>query len=104
MVTGYINYPNARVTRHSNPNCGNIQSQRKIQQRRILINNTNLQGELQNFRNGFYRFAAVSAYNDMYVLIDLGNINLELQALNNIYQILSQNSKRFRNGTFHICC
>ena len=105
MVHGYLNYPRSRVQGHRNPNCGNIQSQRKTNQRVIPINPVNLAAEINNFAAGNHRFEAKGGpLNDMWVVIDLGNVNAELQALSNIHQALAQIYKPFANAQLNICC
>ena len=96
MLKAYINYPDPHVTVHFNPNCGNIQSQNKVNQRYHKINIETLSTELKKFKTKEHRFGA-HPYNDMWVEIDFQDQEFELAVLEYICVLLEKNYGRFKN-------
>ena len=94
MIKAYINYPNPHVTAHLDPNCGNIQSQRKNNQRYCIINSNTISGELKNFRNKKYLFGTFP-YNDMWLELDFNDQVFELAILEYICRLLGEHYSPF---------
>jgi hypothetical protein len=97
MLTAYINYPNPHITAHFNPNCGNIRSHRKTNQRYIRLNTATISAELSKFQTKAYRFAADQQHNDIWLEIDFQDRDFELSVLDYIGKCLGKYYKPFQN-------
>lgn len=102
MIKVYLNYPNSSITIHCNSNCGKIQPQGKINQRECKITISNLVSELEKFQN-YYRFTADNRQNDMWLFIDLGNYNAEIDVVYKIQLLLSQRYQPIGNARIKFC-
>lgn len=69
----YINYPNPHFTKHADPACGVVRSQRKADQRVVQVTPENAAGVLAAFERGDYRFAANKESNDLWLELALGD-------------------------------
>lgn len=90
MIKVYVNYPNSKVTVHTDANCNSVQMQKKADQRYIKINAETISKELMNFQNRKYRFAADPEFNDMWLEIDFGNCEFEEAVANYIHSLLGK--------------
>ena len=77
MIKAYVNYPNPKISMHTDLGCGNIQMQKKIGQRYIKINAETISTELRSFRDHEYHFAANPELNDMWLEIDFKDCEFE---------------------------
>jgi hypothetical protein len=95
MIKAYVNYPNPKVTLHTDSSCSNIQMQNKADQRYIKINAETISKELMNFQNKKYRFAADPEFNDMWLEIDFGSYEFEEAVANYIRLLLGERYSPF---------
>lgn len=96
MIHAYFNYPNKHIEIHELSGCAAIQQQRKKRQRFVKIKRTTFSREVKKFE-GFYRFAAKREANDMWVQVDFGDIDFEVQVVAHLIKILSRRYRPF-NG------
>ena len=97
MLRAYLNYPNSRVSLHSEPTCSRIQQARKRGQRRVRVVPKNISTELLRFKGGEYPFASQAVTNDMWLDIDFSDPNFELAVALHIHWLLSARYKRFHD-------
>jgi ATP-dependent exoDNAse (exonuclease V) beta subunit len=90
MLKAYINYPNPHVTAHYDPNCANVQAQRKTNQRYCRINPATITTELANFRTQKYTFASYAEKNDMWLEINFQDQDFELAVLEHVCRMLGR--------------
>jgi hypothetical protein len=95
MIKAYINYPNTHITAHYDPSCGNIQAQRKSEQRYIRIHISTISRELQNFQKNKYPLGSSQEVNDMWLEIDFQDYLFEMNVLEFICRLLGNHYKPF---------
>jgi hypothetical protein len=81
---------------HRDSDCGNVQAQRKADQRYCRIRIKTIAEELQNFKDKKYPFAANPERNDMWLEIDFNDQDFEMAVLEYIAGILGQYYSPFR--------
>lgn len=96
MRNVYINYPNARISVHSDPNCAVVRSHHKEGQRIININPHTEAHELRRFDEEQHRFASEADFNDMWVIIDYADDSIEDDVVNHIWRALANRYTPFR--------
>jgi hypothetical protein len=96
MFTVYINYPNKRFSVHSDPNCGNIRSHNKKDQRMIDLNLSSLSTELLKFANNEHQFTSEKAHNDMWMIVNLNDPKLEHAVIDHVWFLLAKRYKPFQ--------
>jgi hypothetical protein len=104
MIKAYINYPNPHVTVHTNMDCGNIQAQKKDEQRYLRINPLSISDELKNFSDRKYRFAAYPERNDLWLEIEFQDQAFEMAVLELICRILGKQYQRLADLEPQIHC
>jgi hypothetical protein len=90
MTKTYINYPVPHIRSYSNSDSAQIGKHNKVDQRHIKIDFGTLSTELNRFSNGYYRFAAKSGLNDMWLEIDLNDSQFEGDVLRFIQRQIGQ--------------
>jgi hypothetical protein len=105
MLSLMLNYPAKKATVHLNPTCKMIQAHHVKGQRILLITKENLQREYFRCANKEYRFAAEAHLNDMWILINLGSEQAEIEAAKVFKKELGVHYKRIREAElkFHDC-
>jgi hypothetical protein len=95
MIKVYINYPNQRITIHSDPNCAMIQTQHKPDQRFRRIDVDTISAELKNFQGKKYSFASYPERNDFWLEIDFHDLDFEQAVLAYIANLLGKHFSPF---------
>lgn len=103
MLNVYINYPNSRVSIHRDRGCSHIQRNRKMVQRFVKINHENQMEEVERFRK-IHTFRSHRDSNDMWVEINLRNLQDEELILRQILINLSIRYRCFENPQIEQCC
>ena len=93
MICIYINYPNSHFRIHLSPNCNQLQQHNKVNQRVLIINNTNVSKELRKFIDGHYAFSSTASQNDMWLEVDFSDIFYELSFAFLLHKILGTKYK-----------
>ncbi|MBE0548124.1 MAG: hypothetical protein IH627_10820 [Rubrivivax sp.] len=104
MLNIYFNYPNGHVMVHCKQVCAAVRQQRKAGQRVVRIDGANLSSELQRFKLREYRFASTAAQNDLWLQIDLSDMELELAVVKHVHRQLSKNYKPFSRASVETHC
>ncbi len=97
MIKAYVNYPNPHITIHCNSLCSSIQSQQKPDQRYVKINLETISSELNNFANRYFKFAADSSHNDLWLEIDFEDQKFETEILGYVCRLLGKQYSPFGN-------
>jgi len=103
MLQVYLNYPNSKVTVHGVPTCPTIRQMRKPDQRQVRIDEGSRDHELARFAAA-HRFASRARYNDMWVVVDLGNAEAEDRAVADIRRALARRYEPFRRARVERHC
>ncbi len=90
MMQVYINYPNPHITKHADPSCGLVRSQRKSDQRIVRVTAENALAILAAFERGDYRFGATKATNDLWLDLALATRQEEDAFVERLRGILGQ--------------
>ncbi len=104
MLNVYFNYPNGVVSMHSVASCGSVRPQRKAGQRLIEISKASLTRELQRFKDREHKFASTAEKNDLWVKIDLGDVELEVAVAKHVHRQLAKNYKPFAQANMESHC
>jgi len=104
MVKAYLNYPNSRVSAHTDISCGEIRKMRKPGQRTIRFDPTTFSCEIARFIHKEHPFASQQEYNDMWLEIDFGDTGFELAVLRYVHGLLGDRYKPFADARFEIHC
>jgi len=104
VLNVYFNYPNSVVSIHSVASCGSIRPQRKAGQRQIQITKDNLSRELQRLKEREYKFASTAEQNDLWMKIDLGDIELETALAKHVHRQLAKHYKPFAKASLELHC
>lgn len=95
MIQAYINYPNSHVSIHGDLSCGHIMQARKKNQRKIKITTDNKLKVMWRFHNNEFKFGSTQEFNDMWLSVDLGDINAEQTMVEEVRMALSRHYKPF---------
>ena len=104
MAYVYYNYPNSRVSIHSQPFCRFIQMMNKQEQRKCRIDAFTISAEFQKLINKRYLFQSKAELNDIWIEIDFENKDFEISVANYVLHILSQHYKPFAKSKLEIHC
>ena len=104
MLSVYLNYPNSRVTIHTQSTCSFVRSHRKIGQRVLRIDQESLSAELHRISSRTFRFAATVENNDLWLVVDLADPDLELAVAKHVHRQLGKRYKRFRDAVIETHC
>jgi hypothetical protein len=96
MIHTYINYPDTRMTKHRDSGCPNIQESNKPDQRISRITLESLSSELAKFASKEYTFASDLGHNDIWVEIDLGDIQLETAVADYVLKLVAEHYSPMR--------
>ena len=96
MIAVYLNYPNKRFSIHTGSTVEEKQKLGKTNQRVIKININNLSEYFQSFESQRYKFKSSREYNDMWLEINLGNMDFEIAVAMHIVHLLGKKYKPFR--------
>jgi len=102
MICVYINYPNSHFRIHLFQNCNKIQQHNKVNQRVLLIDNTNVSKELRKFLDGNYTFSSTASENDMWLEVDFEDIFYELSFAFLLHKILGAKYRPILNAPIEI--
>lgn len=105
MLFVYVNYPNPRISVHSDPACGHVYHHQKDDNRIVKLNITSLSTELSHFVANDYLFSATAELNDMWLEIDCQDQILELAIVGFVRTQLAKHYKPFNGieGSFCNC-
>lgn len=84
MTRAYINYPNVRIVAHRDPGCGSLNRPTTKRKRVVKIDRRSLSNELRRFERREHDFGSTQAINDMWLSIDLGDHESELEILRRV--------------------
>ena len=104
MIWLYANYPNARITAHSNPSCGLIRRMGKRGQRVLAVKEGNVTSMLAMIRSDGLPFASTSGLNDVWFRIEMGDSQQEEAAVRQIRAALGASSGRLAGAMFVSHC
>lgn len=104
MLSVYMNYPNSRISVHSDSSCSRIQVMHKLNQRIIKINKKNLSTELKNLKTKQLRFNSNANLNDVWIHIDLDDVSTEDSLVKTIQHILGGFYKPFASAVIEKHC
>jgi hypothetical protein len=99
MIAVYINYPNKYCSIHQDSSVEEKQIVGKSGQRVLKINISNLSDYLQRFRDHHYKFQSSQEFNDLWLEINLRNLDFEIAVVRYILFLLGQYYKPFRETT-----
>lgn len=102
MITAYINYPNPHIRIHPET-CSHIQQAKKPGQRFIRLELANLSDELAQFAGHRHAFSSTSDLNDMWLQVELNDLELEKAALGFVARRLGERYAPFRNVKVDEC-
>lgn len=102
MLQLYLNYPNSKISVHTDPTCGHIRQMGKPDQRQLRLVEESLEAQLAEFSE--HGFASTAALNDMWVTIDLGDARMEENVLARISRTLGDRYAPFRDATVDWHC
>ena len=94
MIHVYINYPNTRASAHSEGSCSRIQQAHKHNQRVIEITRSSLGGELVRLESDV-QFGSSQSVNDVWLRIDLGDIEFEHAVAKHVLVLLGRRYRPF---------
>ena len=95
MIKVYLNYPNAFMTIHGNPECKAIQQNSKRDQRELHINQKNLSGQISIFDEKTFEMNATAEKNDVWMFIDLRNKEFEIAVAKYFLFLIHKRYSRF---------
>jgi hypothetical protein len=104
MIALYLNSPAGNVHIHTNQACKKIQSHHVVGQRVLRITKENIQREYFRCANKEYRFESKAHLNDMWVFIDLGYDEAEIEAAKMFKKEIGVHYKRIREAELKIHC
>lgn len=104
MIALYLNSPAKNVRIHTNMACINIQSHHVAGQRVLKITSENLQREYYRCANKEYTFNAKAHFNDLWILIELGREEAEIEAAKMFKKEIGVHYKRIREAELKIHC
>lgn len=91
----YVNYPNSRVSVHTDPSCSYYRMMRKPEQRFVRIDPVTISEELQKFIHKRYTFASRPDSNDMWLEINFRDQEFEWAILQYVHRQLGNYYKPF---------
>lgn len=104
MLTAYINYPNPHITIHADTSCSRIMQHSNASHRIISLDRHSLSGELERFASKEHRFASESAFNDMWLRLDFGDVDFERAIVSHIRSLVGQHYKPLRTAQISDHC
>lgn len=94
MIHVYVNYPNTRVSAHSDDSCSRIQQAHKHNQRVIEVTRSSLGRELTRLESDM-RFGSSQDVNDVWLRIDLGDTEFEHAVAKHVLVLLGRRYRPF---------
>jgi hypothetical protein len=88
MLLAYVNYPNAHITTHTNPDCPQVRKRRKAYQRTVSVDLASLSEALTDFASGRYEFGSRQEANDMWLEVEVGDPRFEREIVGFIQRAL----------------
>jgi hypothetical protein len=104
MTFLYLNYPNHRATIHRDAACRSIRAAQKDKPRIARVNSLTLPRELRKFKNKEYIFSTKISENDIWLEIDLQDIEIELAVAKRILEFAGRHYSPFRNLAMRVHC
>lgn len=106
MIHVFINSPNPHITIHRNPNCGYIHRHtiKPVQRREMNIYRENLSDSFLIFKNNKFDFRAEAGWNSLWLKLDLGDYDSEMDVVNKIMKYLGGRYTPLANLTPKIHC
>lgn len=98
----YINYPNPHLTIHGTAD--GFYRRADVATRLVRITRANKAEELKRFTGGFYPFGASAGVNGIWIEIDLGNFEEEVELAREIWKRLGVRYTRLIPAPFTIHC
>ena len=94
MIHVYINYPNTRVSAHSDGSCSRIQQSHKSNQRIMEITRSSLSRDLGRAESEI-QFGSTQDHNDLWMKIDLGDNEFEYAVARHVLVLLGRRYRPF---------
>lgn len=85
----YLNYPVPHITKHADPTCGLIRSQRKPNQRLLVVTAENAESVLHELGGGTVRFGSTKETNDLWLDLHLDTRTEEDAFVARVREVLS---------------
>lgn len=104
MIKAYIDYPNATVTVHRNPNCSLAKTGPDQDIRHLLVNPDNLSRELGRFRGDAHKFGAEAGARDMFLILDFIDPVFEEALLTHLKRLIALNHEAFKLRAVQVHC
>lgn len=104
MLSLYIDYPMARISKHFDTSCDQIRKKNKMHQRLIQIDATSVESELNKMRRKDLKFASSAGLNDVWIRISLGDISAEDNLVKTIQEILGKYYKPLARAEIKTHC
>jgi hypothetical protein len=104
MLHVYLNYPNFSANMHHRDDCRSVRPADKPDQRIARINRETLSAELMKFADKDYKFAAFPERNDMWLDIDLEDVEFEEAVAAYILRLVSRHYTPFRGIPLRAHC
>ena len=90
MIQVYINYPNPHMTIHKNNNDPVIQAHNAPLQRKKNVTPSSLESVIEDFCSPMFVFRAEQGFNDVWLKIDFGDVNFEIEVAKYLFKILGK--------------
>lgn len=104
MTHAYINYPRGRICIHRDSPCGDVQKGGKEGQRFIRVDIGNFSAEISKFHRSEHRFSSTHESNDMWLLLDLDDLEFELDVVRHVQRLLLSRYSVWRGAEVEVHC
>ena len=102
MTSIYINYPVPHFTAYRGKRAADCWVQRKVNRRVIRISEDNYDDEMKPFLGQEFRFGATPAFNDLWLELDFGNEEYELQLGFKIQELLGVRYRPLQKAIWNV--
>lgn len=104
MLIVYLNYPNSRISAHSDSTCARIGVMNKDNQRTLNITANNVDEIMRQFRSQEIQFAPNRDFNDAWLYIDIDDSAEERRIIESIHGLLGSVYRPFANAIIEYHC
>jgi hypothetical protein len=104
MLVAYFNYPNTRITVHTNPHCSYVPGDERPPRRSRCITLSTPSRELQLFADQHYSFQARAGLNDLWLVVEFGDQVFERAVVEYIQRLLARRYSPFGKTAINSHC
>jgi hypothetical protein len=104
MLRAYIDYPVPTFTCHLSEDCHFFHRPEAPGHRLVKINTQTVSKELQNFKDGHYRFAAQAGLDSLWLEVDFGDEDFELAVVRHVRTLLMARYSPFETAEVKVHC